>query len=180
MAKKHESPRLRGPMTIAVDFDGTVVTHEYPKIGQDIGAWPILRKLVECKHNLILYTMRDEGTLQSAIDVFERHGVTLIGANRNPLANWSRSPKVYADLYIDDCALGIPLVGRLGMPAYVDWQEVTRMLVRDRIIPYQKRCRVCGCADDDCRECQERTGEPCEWTRYGKSLCSACVGRELP
>lgn len=34
-------------MVIAVDFDGTCVTHEFPKIGKDIGAIPVLRKLVE-------------------------------------------------------------------------------------------------------------------------------------
>ena len=29
--------------TIAIDFDGTVVTHEYPKVGRDIGAVPVLK-----------------------------------------------------------------------------------------------------------------------------------------
>lgn len=45
-------------MVIAVDFDGTCVTHEFPKIGKDIGAIPVLRKLVEKEHQIILYTMR--------------------------------------------------------------------------------------------------------------------------
>lgn len=36
-------------------------------------------------------------------------------------------------------------------------------------------CRVCGCTDDDCSECIERTGAPCSWAEAG--LCSACVGR---
>jgi hypothetical protein len=34
-------------------------------------------------------------------------------------------------------------------------------------------CRVCGCTDDDCLECIERTGEPCSWVEG--DLCSACV-----
>jgi hypothetical protein len=34
-------------------------------------------------------------------------------------------------------------------------------------------CRVCGCTDDDCPECIERTGEPCSWVEG--DLCSACV-----
>lgn len=42
-------------MVIAVDFDGTCVTHEFPKIGKDIGAIPVLRKLVEKGHQIILY-----------------------------------------------------------------------------------------------------------------------------
>lgn len=44
-------------MIIAVDFDGTCVTHEFPKVGRDIGAVPVLRKLVENGHKLILFTM---------------------------------------------------------------------------------------------------------------------------
>jgi len=33
-------------------------------------------------------------------------------------------------------------------------------------------CRLCGCTDDDCRQCIERTGEPCSW--IAPDLCSAC------
>lgn len=39
-----------------------------------------------------------------------------------------------------------------------------------------RRCRVCGCTDDDCRQCIEKTGEPCHWVE--KDLCSACVNEE--
>lgn len=31
-------------MIIAIDFDGTCVTHEFPKIGKDIGAAPAFRR----------------------------------------------------------------------------------------------------------------------------------------
>ena len=47
-------------MIIAIDFDGTCVTHEYPKIGKDIGAVDTLRALVAKGHKLILWTMRDK------------------------------------------------------------------------------------------------------------------------
>ena len=43
---------------IAVDFDGTVVTHAYPHIGNDIGAVPVLRELIGNGCRVILYTMR--------------------------------------------------------------------------------------------------------------------------
>jgi hypothetical protein len=39
-----------------------------------------------------------------------------------------------------------------------------------------RRCRVCGCTDDDCSGCIERTGEPCFWIE--DDLCSACSGEE--
>jgi hypothetical protein len=35
------------------------------------------------------------------------------------------------------------------------------------------QCRVCGCTDNDCSECVERTGQPCWWVEPDK--CSACV-----
>lgn len=33
-------------------------------------------------------------------------------------------------------------------------------------------CRVCGCTEEDCQRCTDRTGEPCWWTE--EDLCSAC------
>ncbi len=36
----------------------------------------------------------------------------------------------------------------------------------------QMKCKVCGCTDDDCRQCIEKTGHPCHWIK--KDLCSAC------
>lgn len=47
-------------MEIAIDFDGTCVTHEFPNVGKDIGAVPILKRLVAKGHKLILYTMRSD------------------------------------------------------------------------------------------------------------------------
>lgn len=43
---------------IAVDFDGTVVTHAYPEIGDDAGAVAVLKELTDNGCRLILYTMR--------------------------------------------------------------------------------------------------------------------------
>jgi hypothetical protein len=36
-----------------------------------------------------------------------------------------------------------------------------------------RTCRSCGCTDNDCRQCIERTGQACHWVR--DDLCSACV-----
>ena len=35
-----------------------------------------------------------------------------------------------------------------------------------------RTCRACGCTDEDCRQCIEKTGEPCYWVE--PDLCSAC------
>ena len=34
------------------------------------------------------------------------------------------------------------------------------------------KCRICGCTDDDCRQCIEKTGHPCRWAE--PNLCSRC------
>lgn len=99
-------------MIIAVDFDGTCVKHRYPMVGEDVdGAVSVLKELVRKGHKIILYTMRSGDTLDDAISWFIDNDIELWGINRNPEQyGWSSSPKVFANLYIDDAALGIPLI----------------------------------------------------------------------
>jgi hypothetical protein len=124
-------------MKIGIDFDGSCVTHEYPNIGQDIGAVPVLKKLVRAGHKLILNTMRCGKELQDAIDWFKSNDIPLYGVNEDPgQKEWTQSPKVFANLYIDDAALGCPLIypvkgflpgeDRSDRP-YVDWVKVDEM-----------------------------------------------------
>ena len=48
-------------MLIAVDFDGTIVKHRYPAIGEEIPfAIETLKKLAADRHRLILWTVRSE------------------------------------------------------------------------------------------------------------------------
>ena len=116
-------------MIIAVDFDGTCVTHEYPKIGRDIGAVPVLMDLTNNKHKLILWTMRSGPELKAAVDWFKIIGIPLWGINTNPEQHeWTNSPKAYAELYIDDAALGIPLKRVTNNRPYVDWVKVRGLL----------------------------------------------------
>jgi len=110
------------PLVVAVDFDGTVVKHAYPGIGADIGAAPWLKKLVEAGAKLVLWTMRDGEELDDAVEWFETHGIELWGVQRNPTQDtWTGSPKAYAHVYVDDAALGVPLVRPEGERPYVDW-----------------------------------------------------------
>lgn len=119
--------------TIAVDFDGTVVTHAYPETGEDAGAVPVLQELAAHGCRLILYTMRHGELLDRAVEWFRRRNIPLWAVNENPSQRrWSLSPKVYADLYIDDSALGCPLrfVDGESRPV-VDWVRVREQLVRE-------------------------------------------------
>jgi hypothetical protein len=140
-------------MYIAIDFDGTCVAHDFPRIGADIGAVPVLRKLVDAGHQLILFTMRSDKKdvrtddynihgqsgdyLSQAVDWFRKHELPLTGINVNPRqSSWTNSPKAYAQLYIDDAALGIPLKEdpAISKRPFVDWEAVEKMLVAKGIL----------------------------------------------
>lgn len=141
---------------IAVDFDGTCVRHEFPEIGSDIGAVPALKALVKDGWKLILHTMRahpsskqndpslktmgltptSRDTLGEAEEWFRRNGIPLYASNDNPSQHsWTESKKVYAHIYIDDAALGVPLVDpNDGGRPYVDWKGVMLMLVERGLV----------------------------------------------
>ena len=124
-------------MYIAVAFDGTCVTHDYPRIGKEIGATKVLKHLVEAGHKLILNTMRSGKELQDAIYWFNKNEIELYGVNENPIQkHWTTSPKVYVHMYIDDAAFRCPL---LNVPdfsdrPFVDWDSVWRQLIQKGIV----------------------------------------------
>jgi hydroxymethylpyrimidine pyrophosphatase-like HAD family hydrolase len=116
-------------MIIAVDFDGTIVTHEYPEIGGDIpGALLTLREWIMKGHQIILWTMRSGEELEAAVQYLEENDIELWGINENPdqiESGWSTSNKQYAHKYVDDAAIGCPLIYPLsGARPYVDWQKI--------------------------------------------------------
>lgn len=123
-------------MYIAIDFDGTCVTHEFPKVGKEIGAAPVIRQLVEAGHKIILFTMRDNDTLKDAEKWFKDNNIPLFASNDNPEARWSTSRKVFAHYYIDDMALGMPLKidYELSNRPFVDWDKVELLLKMNQII----------------------------------------------
>ena len=124
-------------MYIAIDFDGTCVTHDYPRIGKDINAIDVLKKLVVNGHKLILNTMRSGKELDEAVNWFKENNIELFGINGNPTQKrWTDSPKVYAHMYIDDAALGCPLKLDLSLSnrPFVDWEVVSCLLKDNEIL----------------------------------------------
>ncbi len=105
-------------MTIAVDFDGTIVEHRYPEIGEEIPfATQTLKQLYNDGHNLILWTYRAGLELDQAVEFCEKKGVKFYAINKNfpeEVYDKSISRKIIADMYIDDRNFG-------GMP---DWGEI--------------------------------------------------------
>ena len=122
---------------IAVDFDGTCVEHEYPAIGMEVeGAVEVLRALNKRGHRIILFTMRSGSKLDAAVKWFEDRKIGLWAVNRNPeQEEWTSSPKVFADLYIDDSALGCPIMFIDGVRRpVVKWAKVRTQLEFDGLL----------------------------------------------
>lgn len=107
----------RKQFTICLDFDGTFVYHEFPKLGGVIpGAADWVRRWIDAGARIVLWTIRDNDHatgkkfLQDAVDLLMQNGIDLYGVNSNPSqSDWSRSPKAYCNLYVDDAAFGAPL-----------------------------------------------------------------------
>jgi hypothetical protein len=109
-------------MIIAVDFDGTIVEHAYPKIGKPIPfAIEVLKKLQREEHHLvILWTVREGNLLKEAVEYCKRSGLEFYAVNNNyPEENPGVEPrKINADMYIDDKNIG-------GIP---DWGIIYNMV----------------------------------------------------
>lgn len=112
-------------MTIAVDFDGTIVEHEYPKIGKERPfAIDTLKMLIADQHRLILWTVREDELLDEAVEWCRKRGVEFWAVNRDYPeeqgihSNNYFSRKLKVDIWIDDRNIG-------GIP---EWGEIYQMI----------------------------------------------------
>jgi len=107
---------------IAIDFDGTIVEHEYPKIGKEkLFAFRTLKELEKQGANLILWTFRIGKELEEAVEYCRDNGIEFYAINKNypeEVIDETVSRKIDADIYIDDKNLG-------GFPG---WSEVWQIL----------------------------------------------------
>lgn len=109
---------------IAVDFDGTIVTHEYPQIGTELPfATETLKMLARDGHQLILWSVREGDLLQKAVDWCKERGVEFWAVNKDypeeeKEKNEHYSRKLKADFFIDDRNIG-------GLP---DWGEIYQII----------------------------------------------------
>ena len=107
---------------IAVDFDGTIVEHEYPEIGKEkLFAFLTLKELNKKGARLILWTFRTGKELEDAVEFCRKNGVEFYAVNKNypeEVMNETVSRKIDVDIFIDDKNVG-------GFPG---WSEVWQML----------------------------------------------------
>jgi hydroxymethylpyrimidine pyrophosphatase-like HAD family hydrolase len=112
-------------LIIAVDFDGTIVDDAYPKIGKTrLFAFETLKRLQDDGHRLILWTYRSGLRLEEAVKFCEANGIQFYAVNKSfpeEQFDYTKSRKIYADLFIDDRNIG----GVLG------WGEVYQMITNE-------------------------------------------------
>lgn len=111
-------------MRIAVDFDGTLCEMDFPNIGKQTKDQKLLMEtLIQKRKNgdkLILWTNRGDNeehpALTEAIKWCKERGLEFDAINEN-LPGQKKisgpSPKVMADLYIDDLAINVK-----------DWKQI--------------------------------------------------------
>jgi deoxyribodipyrimidine photolyase len=114
-------------MIIAVDFDGTIVTHEYPNIGKEIPfAIATLKKIQDDFHyRLILWTVREGEKLEEAVEFCRKRGLEFYAVNANypeEKPEHQEPRKINADLFIDNSNLG-------GLP---DWGVIYQMIASEQ------------------------------------------------
>jgi len=99
-------------MTIAVEFDGTIVENNYPFIGKEIPmALFILKELQNRGHKIILWTNRNGEELKDAINFCIQHDLNFNAVNENIVNEGDNDEsrqgrKIDADIYIDARNLG--------------------------------------------------------------------------
>lgn len=110
-------------MTIAVDFDGTIVEHRYPGIGREIPfAVETLKMLSKEGHRLILWSVREGELLNEAVEWCRERGLEFYAVNKDYPEekkednNFSRKLKV--EMFIDDRNVG-------GLP---DWGVIYKII----------------------------------------------------
>ena len=122
---------LNNKLTIAVDFDGTIVEDAYPGIGKPlIFAFETLKKLQEEGHRIILWTYRSGVRLEETVTFCEEQGVVFYAVNKSfpeEQFDYTKSRKIHADIFIDDRNIG-------GLLA---WGEIYQQLTNSS--PYNKQ-----------------------------------------
>jgi hypothetical protein len=107
---------------IAVDFDGTIVDHEYPAIGKEkLFAFRTLKELEKMGARLILWTFRTGKELDEAVEYCRKNGIEFYAVNKNypeEIFDETVSRKIDADIFIDDRNVG-------GFPG---WSEIWQIL----------------------------------------------------
>lgn len=112
-------------MIIAVDFDGTLHSGNWPGIGEPVkDAVEVMRKLKEDGHYLIIWTCREGERQTEAVNWLLENNIPFDRINDHHTETRKTygyaARKVYAHLYVDDKQVG-------GLP---DWKDIYKYASR--------------------------------------------------
>ena len=113
-------------MKIAVDFDGTIVEHRYPEIGEEkLFAFDTIKQLQKLGHQVILWTYRAGKELDEAVEYCRKNGVEFYAVNKSypeeVFSDDEISRKIDAEVFIDDRNIG----------GFIGWSEIWQILNPD-------------------------------------------------
>jgi len=120
-------------MIISIDFDGTIVEHRFPEIGElKEGAKEVINWMVSRGHSVAIWTCRSRDnyvpgrdTLQEAIEFLNANGIKYHSVNDNvPGISFKPFPNIVADVYIDDKNLG-------GIPHWFTIKSMIQQMERN-------------------------------------------------
>lgn len=121
-------------MNIYLDFDGTVVEHDYPEIGKiNPNSLEVIKKLQDSGHDIILNTMRvefNDGSMKEALDFISSNGIEIFRQTERKIhpPKWNLD-KIEDEIFIDDIAANIPLIKASIVDGFmVDWKELEKQL----------------------------------------------------
>lgn len=133
-------------MRIYLDFDGTVVEHNFPAIGaENPNAIKVISLLQKAGHDLILNTYRadiDLTYVHEALNFLNSHPnlfkpiESFLPKKLDPKGFNLDNAKACNQLYIDDVSDGIPMRRNetLEFGMMVDWIELEQLLRKEQII----------------------------------------------
>jgi hydroxymethylpyrimidine pyrophosphatase-like HAD family hydrolase len=95
---------------IAVDFDGTLVKElDKAYLATQFELMPNAKEVINWMYDkfyIILWTCRNEKFLQNAVDFLNKNAIVFHAINENAdFLDFETSPKIYADVYIDNRAM---------------------------------------------------------------------------
>jgi hypothetical protein len=124
------------PRVILLDFDGTLAFHDFPALGDEVpDAIPIVKRLQDAGHKLILHTCRSGMQLDEAVEWCRNRDIVFFAVNENPDFE-TGSRKVYSHLEVDDHSLGVPLTynPEVHKKPFVNWHRVREWLLINKYI----------------------------------------------
>ncbi len=93
-------------MIIGVDFDGTIVQHEYPEIGPiKPGAKEALKAFKKAGHQIFIWTCRHGEEEREVRQFLLKNNIPFDTINTPIPGSDLGTRKIYADIYIDDKGL---------------------------------------------------------------------------